>query len=122
MHDTLAGGTKIRSFNVIDDFNREALNITLERSINAKRVTRELDKLIEWRGIPEHLRVDNGPEFIAEKLKWWCEQKGIKLKFIQKGKPSQNGYVERFNRTYREEVLDRHSFNSLWEARILTQS
>lgn len=122
MQDSLASGTKIRSFNVIDDFNREVLNISLDSSINAQRVVGELEKLIEWRGKPERLRVDSGPEFIAEKLQSWCVEQNITLNFIQKGKPSQNGYVEWFNRTYREEVLDGHIFESLWQARVLTQS
>lgn len=122
MSDALADGNSIRSFNVMDDFNREALNITLDRSINAKRVVRELDRLIQWRGKPERLRVANGPEFIANALGTWCKENAMELKFIQRGKPSQNGYVERFNRTYREEVLDRHAFGSLAQARLLTSA
>ena len=122
MHDGLAAGRKFRSFNVIDDFNREVLDITIDTSLNSKRVIRELDKLIAWRGKPDRLRVDNGPEFIAQVLQEWCEQQGIALKYIQKGKPSQNGYVERFNRTYREDVLDRYAFDSLNQVRKLTQA
>jgi len=122
MHDGLLEGRTFRSFNVIDDFNREALNITIDTSINSKRVIRELEKLIEWRGKPAYLRVDNGPEFIAHSLHMWCESKAIGLKFIQKGKPSQNGYVERFNRTYRQEVLNSYAFESLAQVRRLTSA
>ncbi len=120
MQDSLDSGQKFRSFNVIDDFNREALNITIDRSINSKRVVRELDQLVEWRGRPNKLRVDNGPEFIAQTMSDWCAKNEVELQFIQKGKPSQNAYVERFNRTYRTEVLDNYVFNSIDEAKLLT--
>jgi putative transposase len=122
MCDALLVGRQFRSFNVIDDYNREALNITLDTSITSRRVIRELEELIEWRGKPEQIRVDNGPEFIAQALQTWCNDRNIDLVFIQKGKPSQNGYVERFNRTYREEVLDAYAFESLSQARMITQA
>lgn len=122
MHDGLMAGNKFRSFNVIDDFNREALTMILDTSLTSSRITRELDKLIEWRGQPERIRVDNGPEFIAQAMELWAEKKGIKLQFIQKGKPHQNGFVERFNRSYREEVLDSFAFESLKQAQALTNA
>jgi putative transposase len=122
MQDGLNGGISFRSFNVIDDFNREALNITIDRSINSKRVVRELDRLIEWRGRPKRLRVDNGPEFVARAVRDWCDSNAIELKFIQKGKPSQNGYVERFNRTYRTEVLDCYAFETMEQAKVMTSA
>lgn len=122
MQDGLSDGTAFRSFNVIDDFNREALNITIDRGINSKRVIRELDRLVEWRGKPQRLRVDNGPEFVAQAMKDWCEGRKIDLKYIQKGKPAQNGYVERFNRTYRTEVLDCYEFGSMEQAKIMTSA
>ena len=122
MEDRMYHGVKFRTFNIIDDFNRECLNITLDTSINSKRVIRQLEELIAWRGKPLFLRVDNGPEFIAAALEEWCEKNHITLKFIQKGKPSRNGYIERFNRTYREEVLDSFSFESLTKARLYTQA
>ena len=122
MHDGLINGSPFRSFNVIDDFNREALNITLDTCLTSQRVIRELEKVIEWRGKPERIRVDNGPEFIAQAMESWSESKGITLKFIQKGKPHQNGYVERFNRSYREEVLDSFAFNNIKEAQTLSNA
>lgn len=122
MHDSLLDGKSFRSFNVIDDYNREALNITMDKGLSSNRIIRELDKLVEWRGIPENLRVDNGPEFISNALHRWCEAKNINLRFIQKGKPSQNAYIERFNRTFRGEVLNRFIFKSLNEARLFTQA
>lgn len=106
MHDGLFQGRSFRAFNVIDDFNREVLTIAIDTSLTSDRVKRELDKLIEWRGKPECLRVDNGPEFISQQLSDWAEENKIRIVFIQKGKPHQNGYIERFNRTFREEVLD----------------
>jgi putative transposase len=121
MHDRLEYGQTFRSFNVIDDFNREALSITIDTSIGSERVIRELEQVVAWRGKPRRLRVDNGPEFIAHTMKQWCEKQGIELKFIQPGKPTQNSLAERFNRTYREEVLSSHLFFSLNQARQLTQ-
>jgi putative transposase len=111
MRDSLFMGLPFRAF-VIDDYNREALNITLAKSITSKKVIEELEKLIQWRGKPERIRVDNGPEFIADALRKWCDNKNqnIELVFIQKGNLSQNGYIERFNKTYREDVLDSYSY------------
>lgn len=119
MHDSLQFGKTFRSFNVIDDFNREALNITIDTSLNSKRVIRELNQLIDWRGKPEKIRVDNGPEFIAYALEQWAKENGIELQFIQKGKPQQNGYIERFNRSYRTEILDAYAFDNLKQARAI---
>ncbi len=112
MRDSLFQGKPFRAFNVIDDFNRESLNITIAQSITSSRVVLELSRLIEWRGKPFRIRVDNGPEFVAEALHQWCIDNGIELIFIQKGKPSQNGYIERFNKTFREDILDAHLFES----------
>jgi putative transposase len=123
MHDTLNNGCKFRTLNIIDDFNREALLIAIDTSINSKRVTRELEQLIAWRGTPDRIRVDNGPEFIAVALEQWCkdEKRDIELHFIQKGKPSQNAYIERFNRSYREEVLSTYLFESIEQVKELTE-
>lgn len=122
VHNGLLNGIKFRSFNIIDDYNREALNITLDTSLTSKRVIRQLEQVIAWRGKPERIRVDNGPEFIAQAMEDWAKGLSIELKFIEKGKPHQNGYVERFNRTYREEVLDAFCFNRLKEAQVLSNA
>ena len=122
MHDGLINGKTFRSFNIIDDFNREALNITIDSSLTSQRVIRELNKLIEWRGTPGKLRVDNGPEFVSAALEQWAEKNNVQITFIQKGKPHQNGYVERFNRTYREEILDNYAFDTMAQARMMTQA
>jgi putative transposase len=118
VHDGLISGKSFRSFNVIDDFNREALNITLATSLTSNRVIRELRRLIDWRGKPEKIRVDNGPEFIAVAMVTFCQEENIELFFIQKGKPTQNGFVERFNRTFRDEVLNQYLFESIKQAQV----
>lgn len=121
MSDAFIGGRKYRTFNVMDDFGREALNITIDTSIRSEYVTRELDQLIEWRGKPERLRVDNGPEFIAQAMEEWAERNKIEITFIEPGKPMQNGLIERFNRTYREDVLDAYIFENLEQVRERTK-
>lgn len=122
MHDSLANGVTFRSLNVIDDFNREALLITMDTSLTSKGVIRELDKLIAWRGSPQKIRVDNGPEFIAQALAAWANDRNIEIKFIEKGKPYQNGYMERFNRSFREEVLDAYQFTRIREAQMMAHA
>jgi len=113
MHDTLANGKTIRTLNIMDDFNREALSITADTSLPASRVIRELNKLIEWRGKPEKIRSDNGPEFIAGAISEWCKASGIEWEHIQPGKPTQNSLIERFNRTFRQDVLNSYLFETL---------
>lgn len=121
MQDRLMNGAAFRVLNIIDDYNREVLTITSDRSLSSGRVIRELDKLLEWRGKPEQIRVDNGPEFLAHSMELWCEEHGINLKFIQPGKPSQNAYIERFNRTYRQEVLDQYLFEDINQVKEYSQ-
>jgi putative transposase len=113
MPDQLAGGRSIRLFNVIDNFNREALTIEIDFSLPAERVIRALNQIIEWRGKPEAIIVDNGPEYISGAMVAWAEKRGIALKYIQPGKPQQNAYVERFNRTVRYDWLAQHLFDDL---------
>jgi putative transposase len=101
MHDSLEDGRSYRLFNVIDDFNREGLGIEVDFSLPAERVIRALDQIIEWRGTPLTLRCDNGPEYVSTALTTWAEKRGIHLEYIQPGKPQQNAYIERYNRTVR---------------------
>lgn len=122
MSDTLRDGRRFRTFNVLEDFNREALAIEIDLNLPAPRVIRVLDRIAEHRGYPEKLRCDNGPEFISIALAGWAEDHGVRLDFIKPGKPTQNSYVERFNRTYRDEILDLYLFSSLSEVRNLTRS
>lgn len=120
MQDALSSGRKFRTLNIIDEFNREVLAIEIDFSLPALRVIRVLERISEHRGYPKQIRVDNGPEFISKALSKWAEEKKVTLLFIQPGKPSQNAFIERFNRTYREDILDAHLFPSLHEVRFLT--
>lgn len=108
--------------NVINDYNREALNITIDTSLTSKRVIKQLNQLIAWRGQLLKIRIDNGPECVSEALAEWAQLRNVELKFIQKGKPFQNGFMERFNRSYKEEVLDAFCFRRLKEAQVLTNA
>lgn len=120
MQDSLSNGRKFRTFNVIDDFNREVLGIAAETSISGHRVVNELNNIINWRGKPEGIRIDNGPEFICKALEQWASSQGIRLIFIQPGKPTQNSYIERFNQNYRKGVLDKYLFDDLEQVRIIS--
>lgn len=122
MSDNLYSGKHFRTFNVIDDYNRELLAIEIDMSLPSNRVIRVLDRIAAYRGYPKRLRQDNGPEFISKTLALWAEEHGVKLDFIKPGKPTQNAYIERFNRTYRNEVLDCYLFASLTEVRVITDS
>ena len=121
MADALWSGRRFRTFNVNDDFNRESMRIEIDTSLPSSRVIRALDELVELRGAPRRLRLDNGPEFISAALKDWARRHRVELVHIQPGKPTQNAYIERFNRTYRTEVLDRYVFTSLDEVRRMTE-
>lgn len=116
MHDRLVDGRSFRTFNVIDDYNREGLGIEVDLSLPSARVIRTLERIIEWRGVPRAIRCDNGPEYISQLLIDWAKKKQIRLQYIQPGKPQQNTYVERFNRTVRHEWLDQHLFESIAHA------
>ncbi|MEO6752921.1 MAG: IS3 family transposase [Chthoniobacteraceae bacterium] len=117
MHDTLWCGKRFRTLNIFDEGVREVLAIEVDSSLPAERVIRVLDQLRESRPLPLQIRVDNGPELISSKLAAWCETHRVKLHHIQPGKPTQNAYIERFNRTLRNEVLDAHIFHSLSQVR-----
>jgi putative transposase len=113
MHDQLTDTRSFRSLNMLDDFNRELLGAEVDFSLPSERVVRTLDRIIEWRGPPKAIRMDNGPEYISGKLQSWADRRGIILWFIQPGNPQQNAYVERFNRTMRYELLNAHLFDSI---------
>ena len=88
----------------------------------AARIIRVLDRIAAWRGYPTKMRMDNGPEFVSVQLAGWAEQHGIDLEFIQPGKPTQNSYVERFNRTFRDEILNFYVFSRLSEVRTIVDA
>jgi putative transposase len=122
MSDSLSDGRAYRTFNVLDDYALDALAIEIDISLTANRVVRVLDQLCEFHGSPEAIRSDNGPEFRSEVVQAWAKARHIRWDFIQPGCPAQNAYIERFNGTYRVEVLDAHQFRSLDEARTRTAS
>lgn len=121
MSDALTDKRKIRVFNVIDDYNREALAIEIGLGFPSDRVIRVLTHLGEEVGLPKAIRVDNGPEFTSNRFQQWCRAHNIEIKYIQPGSPSQNAFIERFNRYFREDVLDAYWFEDLEQLRIITE-
>jgi putative transposase len=121
MSDVLYHGRKFRMFNVIDDYNREALMVKPSYSLPANKVVHLLDVIASARGYPKMIRVDNGTEFTSIVFKRWAAKHNILVHYIQPGKPAQNGFVERFNRTFREDVLDMNWFAHLQEVMAIAR-
>ena len=121
MQDSLWNGRKYRLLNIMDDYNRELLTVETDTSLPSARVVRALEWLAEDRGLPKVIRVDNGPEFISNKLGQWCTKNQVELLFIQPGKPTQNAFIERLNGSLRKEVLNAYVFFDLKEARQVIQ-
>jgi putative transposase len=119
--DVLTNGRRFRVLNIIDDFNRQAVAMEVGLSMPAEKVINTLEDVIWNNGKPQSIRVDNGPEFIADIFKKWCEGNGIRIKYIQPGKPTQNSFIERFNGSYRKSILDAYLFNNLNQVRELTE-
>ena len=113
MHGQLSDDRSIRLLNVIDDFNREALGIKVDFFLPSEHVIRSLDQVIAWRVKPNIIRADNGPEFVSVRLMEWAAKNHIHITHNQPGKPQQNAYVERFNRTVRYEWLSQHYWESI---------
>jgi putative transposase len=120
MSDSMVDGRKIRTLNIIDHYDRACKGIVASRSFPAQRVTRELDKVIEKCGKPRGIRTDNGPEFRSKHFQKWLRDNEIAWVRIQKGKPQQNAIIERFNRTFREDILDAEILKSIEHAQSLT--
>jgi len=121
MHDSLFNKRRFRVFNVIDDYNRQALMIEADFSFPSHGVVRMLERAIREYGIPMKIRVDNGPEFTCSVFVNWCAQRDILIQYIQPGRPMQNAYIERFNRTFRQDVLDAYIFEDLYQFREITE-
>jgi putative transposase len=122
VHDQLADGRRLRTLNIVDDHSRECLAIEADTSLSGRRVARVLQRLVEQRGRPQRLLMDNGPEFTSQALDNWAYAQQIKLQFIEPGKPMQNGYVESFNGKFRDECLNDHWFTSLNDARWIIEA
>ena len=120
MSDSLNNSRKFRTFNVLDDFNREALTIEIDTSLPSVRIIRSLEVIGSECGFPKYIRSDNGPEFISHCFRKFCCTHRIRHRRIEPGKPQQNSYIERFNRSYREDVLDMYAFTNLRQVRDLT--
>jgi putative transposase len=118
VHDYLTDGRRLRTLNIVDAFTRECLAIEVDTSLPAARVVRALDRLVWEYGLPESLRVDNGPEFVSTALDRWAFQHGVSLDFIQPGKPTQNAHVESFNGHFRDECLAQAHFPTVPRARV----
>ncbi|WP_164123090.1 integrase core domain-containing protein [Sphingobacterium sp. xlx-130] len=119
MSDSLANGRRFRVLNVMDDYNRESLINEAFYSIPGVRQVQQLKELITSRSKPKRIRTDNGPEFLSKVFTNFCAENGIELHYIQPGKPAQNAYIERLNRTFREDVLDAYLFGSITEVNAI---
>lgn len=122
MNDALANGRQIRTLNVIDHFNRKCMGIKISFNMPARMVIKVMEQIVEMHGKPKRIRTDNGPEFCSKLFQKWLEKQGIAWSRIQKGKPQQNAIIERFNKTFREDVLDANIFNNIAHAEGITNT
>ena len=121
VHDRLENGIGLKLLTVLDEFTRECLGLLVERSITAAGVIGFLEVLMLKRGVPENVRSDNGPEFVAEAVKQWAGREGIALNYIEPGSPWENGHVESFHDKFRDGCLNREVFGNLLEAKVLVE-
>jgi len=120
--DSLCTGRRYRALNIVDDFSRECLSIEVDTSIGGARVVNILERLLELRGLPEVITLDNGPEFTGKALDEWAYKTGVKLNFIRPGKPVENAYIKSFNGKLRDECLNQNWFVTLKDAREATEA
>jgi len=121
MIDRTANGRAFKILNIIDEYSRECLAILIRRKITSQDVIDKLFELFILRGIPGHIRSDNGPEFTARAIRKWLNRLGVKTLFIEPGSPWENGYIESFNGKLRDELLAREIFTHLGEAKVLIE-
>jgi len=121
MFEHTSNGRAFKILNIIDEYTRESIDVKVERKIKSRNVIDKLFDLFIFRGIPEYIRSDNGPEFTARKVRKWLRQLGVKTLFIERGSPWENGYIESFNGKMRDELLKREVFNTLNEAQVLIE-
>jgi putative transposase len=117
--DALNHGRRLKCLTIVDDFSKESVDIVLDHGISCQYVTRVLDSIARFRPLPQALHADQGPEFTGRALDQWASERGIELRLIQAGKPTQNAYIESFNGKFRDECLNEHWFRSLAEARTI---
>jgi transposase InsO family protein len=117
-HDLLATGQRVRTLNIVDDFSRECPAIEVDTSLPGVRVVRVLERLAETRGLPHEIILDNGPEMIGKALDQWAWRNGVRLHFIDLGKPTQNAFIESFNGRFRDECLNENWFLNLADRRF----
>jgi len=122
VEDRTHDGRKVRMLNVIDEFTHECLAIRVDRKLKAIDVIDVLSDLFILRGVPAHIRSDNGPEFVAKAVQKWIAAVGAKTAYIERGSPWENGFVESFNARLRDELLDGEIFYSLQEAKVVIES
>lgn len=121
VHDSLWNGRKLRALTIVDVFTKESLKIEIDTSIGGQSVVRILERIAQWRGFPQVITVDNGPEFRSKALDRWAYDNKVVLDFIRPGKPVDNCYIESFNSRFREECLNSHYFDSITEAKVLVE-
>jgi len=119
--DRTSDGKAIRMLTVLDEYTRECLSIKVDRKLKTEHVLEELSELFIERGVPEHIRSDNGSEFTSDTLREWLRNLGVKTLFIEPGSPWENGYIESFNGKLRDGLLNGELFDTVMEARILTE-
>ena len=117
--DALDNGRRLKCLTIVEDFTKEAVDIVVDHSIPGQYVTRVLDQAIVFRGCPRAIRSDQGPEFTGRALDQWAYRRGVELKLIAPGKPTQNAYIESFNGRFRDECLNDHWFENLAVARAI---
>lgn len=122
IHDQLATGSRFRVLSVVDDFSRECLACEVDASLPGERVVRVLGRLVDLRGEPDSIVLDNGPEFVGKALDRWAYRHGVRLAFIRPGKPLENAFVESFHGRLRDECLNLHWFGSLPEVRGIVEA
>ncbi len=121
VQDRTSEGRPIRMLTIIDEYTRECLAVVVKRNLTSEDVLEELTQLFVTRGVPDHIRSDNGPEFTAKRVRKWLRDLGVKTLFIEPGSPWENGYVESFNGKLRDELLNVELFDTLLEAQVLTE-
>ena len=120
-HDRTSDGKALKIFSVIDEHTRRCLLIEVQRRITGTDVVRMLDALMAMYGVPEHLRCDNGPEFVCSAVRSWVSKARVATLYIAPGSPWENAYAESYHARLRDELLDREEFGSLTEARVLLE-